>query len=197
MATEAVRKTIDENVEIQIQKAISENMASDAVQSQLKAASEGAASLISLKASLDSYNTFYLGLIAYTDGVADAAAGAGALKDGSDQLKDGASRLSAGTSSLYDGILTMQSSTPSLIDGITQLKDGSLKLSGGLEELNEKGIKKLVSAVDGDLGTLIDRLRSTVDVSRNYRSFTGNSDDAESRVKFIYKTEGIEAPEEE
>lgn len=197
MATEAVRKTIDENVEIQIQKAISENMASDAVQSQLKAASEGAASLISLKASLDSYNTFYLGLIAYTDGVADAAAGAGALKDGSDQLKDGASRLSAGTSGLYDGILTMQGSTPSLIDGITQLKNGSLKLSGGLEELNEKGIKKLVSAVDGDLGTLIDRLRSTVDVSRNYRSFTGNSDDAESRVKFIYKTEGIEAPEEE
>lgn len=87
-------------------------MASDAVQSQLKKASEGAQTLIALKASLDDYNTFYLGLLTYTGGVDDAAAGANALYAGADQLKDGTAQLRAGAAQLYNGVLQLQDGTP-------------------------------------------------------------------------------------
>lgn len=191
METETVKNTISENTELQVQKAISETMASDEVQGKLSAASEGAASLISLKASLDSYNSFYLGLISYTDGVAQAADGAGTLKSGADDLKDGAARLSSGAGELYSGILKVKNGAPALVDGITQLRDGSLKLSDGLKEFNEKGVQKLVDAVDGDLAGLTARLRATIDVSKEYKSFSGISDDMDGQVKFIYRTESV------
>ena len=191
METETVKNTIAENTELQVQKAISEAMASDEVQSKLTAASEGAASLISLKASLDSYNSFYLGLISYTDGVAQAADGAGTLKSGAAELKDGTAKLYSGAGELYSGILKIKDGAPALVDGITQLRDGSLKLSDGLKEFNEKGVQKLVDAVDGDLAGLTARLRATIDVSKEYKSFSGISDDMDGQVKFIYRTESI------
>lgn len=71
-------------------------MASDSVQQQLKSASEGAKSIISLKTSLDSYNSFYLGLIAYTDGVSSAEIGAAQLNEGACTLKEGTAALCSG-----------------------------------------------------------------------------------------------------
>ena len=157
------------------------------------ATSEGAKSVAALKASLDSYNTFYLGLQSYTAGVSQAAAGAGELKTGTDDLKNGTSKLYAGAAELYDGILTLKNGTPALVDGITQLRDGSMQLSDGLKEFEEQGIQKLVDAVDGDLAGLSARLRATIDVSKNYRSFSGISDNMGGQVKFIYRTDAIES----
>ncbi len=191
MQSDAIKQTIAEQTELQIQKIISEQMASDEVQAQLAAAAQGAKSVIALKSSLDSYNTFYLGLQSYTAGVADAAEGAGALKDGTDDLKVGTSQLSAGASELYDGILTLKNGTPALVDGITQLRDGSMQLSDGLKEFNEEGIQKLVNAVDGDFDGLLNRLRATRDVSLSYKSFAGASEDMDGQVKFIYRTDSI------
>lgn len=192
MQSEDIRNLIATNTELQVQKAISENMASDAVQSQLAAASEGAQAVISLKASLDSYNSFYIGLQTYTAGVADAASGAGELKAGTDSLKDGAGKLYDGASELYDGILTLKNGAPALVDGITQLRDGAMQLSDGLKEFNEEGIQKLVDAVDGDLDGIVTRIKAMVDVSRNYKSFAGISDEMDGQVKFIYRTDAIE-----
>lgn len=108
MQTEAVKNTVAENVEQQIAQLISQNMASDAVQEKLTAAAQGAQSITALQASLDSYNTFYQGLLAYTDGVAEAATGA-------ETLSAGASELKAGTAQLKEGI-----------QRITALMDGDL-----------------------------------------------------------------------
>ncbi len=191
MQSDAVKQMIAQQTELQIQKAISESMASDAVQAQLAAAAEGAKSVIALKASLDSYNAFYLGLQTYTAGVADAAAGAGTLKAGTDDLKAGTSQLYAGASELYDGILTLKNGTPTLIDGITQLRDGAMQLSDGLKEFNERGIQKLVDAVDGGLDVLVTRFRATTDVSLHYKNFAGASEDMDGQVKFIYRTNSI------
>ena len=177
MQTEAIQATIQQQTELQVQKAISENMASDAVQSQLKKASEGAQTLIALKASLDDYNTFYLGLLTYTGGVDDAAAGANALYAGADQLKDGTAQLRAGAAQLYNGV--------------TQLKDGAMQLSEGLQQFNRDGIQKLVNLLQNDVGDLSARVQATIDVSKDYRSFAGISDDAEGQVKFIYRTDEI------
>lgn len=191
MQTEAIQATIQQQTELQVQKAISENMASDAVQSQLKKASEGAQTLIALKASLDDYNTFYLGLLTYTGGVDDAAAGANALYAGADQLKDGTAQLRAGAAQLYNGVLQLQDGTPALVSGVTQLKDGAMQLSEGLQQFNRDGIQKLVNLLQNDVGDLSAQVQATIDVSKDYRNFAGISDDAEGQVKFIYRTDEI------
>lgn len=190
MEEKDIQALIDQNTETQVQKAISENMASEEVQSKLTAASEGAKSVIALKASLDSYDTFYLGLISYTAGVAQAAGGAADLKDGAGELSKGTDTLYQGVCSLYDGILTMKNGAPALIDGITQLKDGAMQLSDGLSQFNEEGIQKLLDTAD-DAKALVDRLKAIVTVSKDYKSFAGMSDDADGNVKFLYRTDEI------
>jgi len=191
MESESVKNTIVENTEAQIQKLISENMKSDAVQSKMKAASDGATSIISLKASLDSYNTFYTGLLTYTNGVASAAEGAETVNLGAAELKDGASQLKSGTAELHNGILQLKEGVPALIDGVTQLKEGAMQLSDGLVKFNEEGIQKLADVLSGDLEGITERLRATVDVSKNYNNFSGISDDMDGQVKFIYRTSEI------
>ena len=191
MQSDEIQALIASNTELQVQQAISEAMSSDAVQAQLSAAAEGAKSVIALKASLDSYNAFYLGLITYTSGVSSAAAGANELKTGADALKAGTSELSAGAAELLQGIQTMKDSAPALVDGITQLRDGSMELSDGLKQFNEEGIQKLIEAVDGDLEGLSDRIRVIADVAKNYTSFSGISEHMDGDVKFIYKTDSI------
>ena len=192
MQSDEIQALIASNTELQVQQAISEAMSSDAVQAQLSAAAEGAKSVIALKASLDSYNAFYLGLITYTSGVSSAAAGANELKTGADSLKAGTSELSTGAAELLQGIQTMKDSAPALVDGITQLRDGSMELSDGLKQFNKEGIQKLIEAVDGDLDGLSNRIRVTADVAKHYTSFSGISEDMDGDVKFIYKTDSIE-----
>jgi putative membrane protein len=170
-------------------------MESDTVQSQLESASEGAKSIISLKSSLDSYNTFYVGLKTYTEGVATAASGASELYTGASTLADGTSDLKDGASDLYDGVGDLKDGVDALVDGVTQLKDGAAELHDGLVEFDEEGIQKITEAVGDDMAGLIDRVKATVDVSRNYRNFSGISDDMDGQVKFIYRMDEIKAAE--
>jgi len=190
MTEKDIQALIEQNTEAQIQKAISENMAGEEVQSKIASASEGAKSVISLKASLDDYNAFYLGLMDYTSGVAQAASGASDLKNGASELKNGTNNLYNGVCSLYDGILTMKNGVPALVDGVTQLKDGAMQLSDGLAQFNKEGIQKLIDKVD-DAEVLIERLKATINVSKNYKSFAGISNNADGNVKFIYRTKEI------
>lgn len=191
MQSEDIQAAIASNTELQVQQAIADAMNSEEVQVQLGAAAEGAKSIIALKTSLDSYNTFYLGLKTYTSGVSSAAAGAGELKSGTDALKSGTSELYGGTGKLLDGITTMKESAPALIDGVTQLRDGALKLSDGLKQFNEDGIQKLVDLVDGDLEGLSERIRLTSDAAKHYTTFSDNREKTDGNVKFIYKTDSI------
>ena len=94
---------------------------------------------------------------------------------------------------LYDGILTMKDGAPALIAGEQELCSGAMRLSDGLKEFNEKGVQKLVDAVNGDLAGLLTRLKATVDVSKDYKSFTGLSDSMDGQVKFIYRTASVKA----
>ncbi len=199
MSGDDVRQLIAENTEAQVQKAIADNMSGAEVQGKLSQASAGLQAIISLKASLDSYNSFYVGLQSYTAGVAQAAGGAGqlasgaeTLKGGVDELRNGSAKLYSGAGELCDGILTMKKGTPALTDGIAQLRDGAEKLSDGLQEFNDEGIQKLADAVDGDLSSLAERFRAALDASKNYKTFSGLGDGMDGRVKFIYRTDPIE-----
>lgn len=195
MASDAVQKLIAQKTEEQKAALIEQNMASDEVQSQFRAAlttaESGVQSIQALREQLDSYNTFYIGLQQYTAGVASAKAGADKLTSGAETLYNGTVTLSEGVGTLYDGILSMQNGAPALIDGVTALRDGAMSLSDGLSELNEKGIRKLTDLVDGDLSTLTERLRATVETAQGYTSFAGIADDMVGEVKFIYRTDSI------
>ena len=193
MQTKSIQKTISDNVELQVKQAISENMASNEVKSKLAAASEGAKSIITLKTSLDSYNAFYLGLLTYTNGVASAADGASALASGASVLKYGTAQFKDGAAKLYDGILQLKNGAPALVDGVSKLKDGSMQLSDGLKKFDKEGVQKIVDLVDGDMKGFVTRLKATVDVSKNYRNFSGISDDMSGQVKFIYRTDEIKS----
>lgn len=195
MRSDAINQTVAEQTEQQIQKIAEEKMGSDEVQAQLAAAAEGARSVTDLKTSLDSYNTFYLGLQSYTAGVDEAATGAETLKAGTDELKAGTSQLSDGASELYEGVLALKDGTPALIDGITQLRDGAMQLSDGLKEFDEQGIQKLVDAVDGDLKGLADRFDAMRDVSLRYKNFAGADEDMDGQVTFIYRTDSTDPME--
>ena len=195
MQSAEVQKTIEAMTEKKIAQLIEENMQSPEVQQgiadALAKAKAGAASLTALKAQLDDYNTFYTGIDEYTEGVASAKDGADKLNAGSGALKNGTATLYAGMNELYDGILTLENGAPALVDGVTALRDGAMQLSDGLKEFNEKGVQKIVDAVEGDLGGLVTRVKATVDVSKAYTSFSGAADEMDGQVKFIYRTDSI------
>ena len=130
-------------------------------------------------ASLDSYNTFYQGVLAYTAGVSAAADGSAKVNAGAKQLKDGAAKLKAGASQL--------------VPGVEKLSDGSKQLADGIKQLNDKGISKLTGLAGDDLQNLVDRVKATVDVSKNYKSFAGIADGTDGSVKFIYKTDEVKS----
>ncbi len=164
--------------------------------------------LTAAKASLDSYNTFYQGLLAYTTGVASANDGAAKLAAGSTQLADGAAKLVSGSDSLFTGATTLMDGSKELasgagtltngvndlsdgsgklIDGIRQLRDGAKELKDGIVQFNDEGISKLTELDTDELQEVIDRMKATASVSENYNSFTGSNDGMDSSVKFIYK----------
>ena len=191
MTTEEIQTVIAQNVEIQVEKAISDTMASPEIQTQLQAAAEGAKAVIGLKASLDSYNGFYLGLITYTSGVASATAGAADLNAGTDTLKSGMDDLSSGVTSLNSGIQTIHEKMPDLTSGITALRDGFGTLKDGLDKLMDEGIQKIADLAEEDLANLTARLSACIDAGNTYNTFSGKDPSVPGTVKFIYKTESI------
>lgn len=155
--------------------------------------SPAAKQIAGLKGSLDSYNAFYQGLQQYTAGVDQAAAGAGQLSAGVNSLRDGADSLAGGAKQLNEGLQALGQNVPALVEGMTQLHDGAGELADGLVEFNEKGVQRIVDALDGDLELLAERLEATVNAAKNYRTFSGG-EEADGQVKFIYRTEAIRLP---
>lgn len=154
---------------------------------------EGKTSVTGLKTQLDEYNTFYIGIKDYTDGASKAEAGAKKLDDGAGELVTGAKKLDAGVEELYKGIITMKDGTPALVTGVTELKNGAMQLKDGLKEFSSKGVDKLVEAAHGDVAGLVTRFKATVDVSKDYKSFSGITDEMDGNVKFIYRTDAVKA----
>ena len=137
--------------------------------------SQDMADVRALKTSLSQIQFFVSSVNQYTAGVQTAA-------DGAHSAKDGSAQLAAGTKTLYDGVNTLNT-------GAGQLNDGAGRLNDGLNRFNEEGISKLTGALDQDqlhgLKTVLDEM---TDRLNDYTSFAGAPDDAESSVKFVYKT---------
>ena len=72
---------------------------------------------------------------------------------------------------------------------------GRIDESWTLKQFNEEGVEKLVSVLGDNVEDLAERLTATVEVSRNYRSFSGLTDGMDGAVRFIYRTEAVEKAE--
>ena len=196
MGTDKVKKTISDNVAAQKTKLIAENMAGTEVQTQINAAvtkaKDGAAQIKSAKESLDSYATFYQGVLAYTAGTDTAAAGSAQLSQGyTENITANVKTLSDKLKEYVAGIDKLNTSAPAFKDAVSQITDGAGTLADGTSKFYDEGIKAIIDKID-DITPVITRLKATLDISRDYQSFGGKSDDMTGSTKFIYRTESIE-----
>ncbi len=171
----AIRKTLNENPE---------------VQAALAKASAGETQIMNLKAQLDQYNAFYQGLVAYTNGVAQAADGAGKLKAGAEQLKDGSAKLASGAGELANGTYKLKDAMPALEEGVNALADGSSQLKNGMQRLDEEGIQKILDAKEDKLDHVSERIEILRDASAIYTK-SQNLKEGEG-LKYLYRMDGME-----
>lgn len=118
--------------------------------------------------------------------------GGNTLSQGAGVLSNGIEQLAAGASSLKDGTSKLAAGGTELKSGVTQLQDGSVKLADGMAEFDKEGIQKLSDVLNGDLQTVLDRLKAVEDADKSYTAFDGASQDMNGKVKFIIETAGIE-----
>ena len=188
MRSETVSALIAENTLEQIQKLIDENMASEEVQSRLAAAKEGAAAIASLKASLDGYNLFYQGLIAYTEGVAAAAGGANELTDGAAALKDGTAALAAGSAALGEGLSQLNTEITALVNGSDIAAEETDDI---LKKLMEEGLLSVLNCVNETAADFAERLDALLALSESYSNYSGIGDGMDGQVSFIIRSAEI------
>ena len=127
------------------------------------------------------------------DGTKELVSNNNALVDGAYQLNDGARQLDDGAGKLNDGAIKLNDGVGELNDGAIKLDDGVQELLDGVIKLDEEGIKKLYEAFDGDLTEFADRMTAIKEAGENYTSFGGASEDVDSSVKFIIKTDAIKS----
>lgn len=175
MKSDAIQAMIKQQTDLQVEKAISDIMASDMIQDKFAQAEAGLKSIIELKTSLNKYNVFYKGILQYTNGVAQAYQGSAQLKDGIFSLQDASNQLHDGAMQLQDGLFTLQGNIPTLKDGISQLKNGSKQLADGIVQFNDEGIAKIMNAYNGDVKTLADRLKATLDAKESFAGINQSS----------------------
>ena len=134
------------------------------------------------------------------DGASKLADGANKLSDGTVELNDGAGQLNSGAKELLqgagdlnDGAKELNDGAKKLDDGVVSLEDGMQQLLDGVVKLDEEGIKRLYEAFDGDLSDFADRMSAIQEAGKGYNSFGGSSEEENSSVKFIFKTDSIKS----
>lgn len=187
-----------------------------ALKQQLDSYNEFYKGVLSYTAGVDQANTGAQQILSGTadlkNGSSSLASGANALKNGTDELKNGTSQLKNGSSQLKsgakaldsgagelqngaiklsDGLGQLNGSMPALIDGIKQLNDGSMQLDQGMKKFKTDGVDKIKKAIDSDLKPVAQRLKELKRVSDNYKTYSGAAKGTDSKVNFIFKTDGI------
>lgn len=158
------------------------------------------------------------GALTLSQGTTKLSQGASALKTGTTTLKTGIGTLSSGTDTLNTkvgaaspkikngiskindaakaiskGAGTLSSGTQTLNDGIITLADGTKELKDGAIKLNDEGIKKITDIFGRDAKNAVDTIEDTLNAGKEYSSFSGIADGMSGEVKFIFKTEEINA----
>lgn len=159
---------------------IQQMMASDDMTSQINAAvaTVSAAKQVSeLKGQLDSYGVFYQGLVAYTDAVSSAAAGAKSLKLNMDTLYSNTGKLKLSVGELSDAVGELYDGTGGLTDGTTEFVDKTSDMDTQISDEIDSMTASL-SGGDGDAEFFVSEKNTNVNA-----------------VQFVIKTAAIEKAE--
>lgn len=120
------------------------------------------------------------------------------LQSGVSTLYDGANLLSTSVNQLYEGtkptakdVNTLLSGTDQLASGIGELQTGAETLSSGMKQFNDEAISKVSDFVNGDLTTITERIKATVNLAKEYNIYSDAVEGKSTSVKFIYETDGI------
>lgn len=173
--------SLTEEQKVEIREAyIQQMMASDDVTSQINAAvaTVSAAKQVSeLKGQLDSYGVFYQGLVAYTDAVSSAAAGAKSLKLNMDTLYSNTGKLKLSVGELSDVVGELYDGTGELTDGTTEFVDKTSDMDTQISDEIDSMTASL-SGGDGDAESFVSEKNTNVNT-----------------VQFVIKTAAIEKAE--
>ena len=173
--------SLTEEQKVEIREAyIQQMMASDDVTSQINAAvaTVSAAKQVSeLKGQLDSYGVFYQGLVAYTDAVSSAAAGAKSLKLNMDTLYSNTGKLKLSVGELSDAVGDLYDGTGELTDGTTEFVDKTSDMDTQISDEIDSMTASL-SGGDGDAESFVSEKNTNVNT-----------------VQFVIKTAAIEKAE--
>lgn len=120
------------------------------------------------------------------------------LQPGLQQLYEGGILLSASLDTLYQGTQTavagsaqIETGTAGLSEGIDKLAAGSKTLNNGIGTLKEEGVDKIADELNGDVKTVTDRIKATLQAAKDYHVYSLSGDNKTASVKFIYRTEEI------
>lgn len=159
---------------------IQQMMASDDMTSQINAAVatvSAAKQVAELKGQLDSYGVFYQGLVAYTDAVSSAAAGAKSLKLNMDTLYSNTGKLKLSVGELSDAVGELYDGTGELTDGTTEFVDKTSDMDTQISDEIDSMTASL-SGGDGDAESFVSEKNTNVNT-----------------VQFVIKTAAIEKAE--
>ncbi|MEY8303329.1 hypothetical protein FYJ27_11825 [Anaerosalibacter bizertensis] len=134
-----------------------------------------------------------------SNGSKELSTGAGKLTNGLGQLDNGAGQLYTGADALSKGTGELSNGGMKLKDGSDQLKNGAKELDEGMNKFHKEGISEISKRIDEsdlDIDTIMDTKDELINLSKEYNSFTGASEEMESSVKFVMKTEQIKGEEE-
>lgn len=134
----------------------------------------------------------------FTSSSKELSNGAGKLTNGLGQLDNGAGQLYIGADALSKGTGELSNGGMKLKDGSNQLKDGTKELDEGMKKFHKEGISEISKRIDEsdlDIDTIMDTKDKLINLSKEYNSFTGTSEEMESSVKFVMKTEQIKGEE--
>lgn len=124
-------------------------------------------------------------------------AGAKKILKASKTVKAGSKKLINGANKLKKGSNTLNKATGKVADGISELDEGTKDLYDGMDQFDEEGIREINKMYEEDFADLKDRLSALLDISKEYKNFSGIDDGMDGEVKFIIETEEIGNDKEE
>ena len=114
-----------------------------------------------------------------------------ALQDGVNTLKNGADNLTIGIEAFDNQALkVLVSGSNSLKNGASSLNTGVKTLENGIVTYNKNGISKISYIVNNDVKGMSNRVQALVNLSENYNSFAGKTNNTTSETKFVMVIDG-------
>ena len=110
------------------------------------------------------------------------------------QLSAAAGQLNSGLGELQQGIQSLSQQTPALSSGLDQLAKGQEQLAEGIAAAAD-GVATMRNEAGGQYNELMSSLAAIDELevlADNYKSFMDNTNNQNSKVQFLHRTEGIQ-----